>query len=139
MHVRIRVQNLCIARWIVTKEEQLTKINLGSKKNLQHVKISVDLEFVIGYQLIELPKEFKVILAWTYKDLKGIPLDVAQHQIELDTLISPIHQARYWLNPNYATIVKQDTDKLLNASFIKHVEEAICLSPIVVVPKKMGN
>jgi hypothetical protein len=39
---QIRVQNLCIVGWIVTKEEQLTKVNLGSKKNL-HVKINVDL------------------------------------------------------------------------------------------------
>jgi hypothetical protein len=28
----IRVQNLCISGLIVTEEEQLTKINLGSKK-----------------------------------------------------------------------------------------------------------
>jgi hypothetical protein len=41
--VRIRVQNLCIVGWIVSKEEQLTKVNLGSKKNLQHAKINVDL------------------------------------------------------------------------------------------------
>jgi hypothetical protein len=38
------------------------------------------------------------------------------------------------VNLNYATIVKQDIDKLLVASFIKPVEEAIWLSPIVVVP-----
>jgi hypothetical protein len=54
----------------------------------------------------------------------------------LDTLIPPTHQAKYQLNPNYLTIVKQDIDKLLAASFIKHVEEVTWLSPIVVVPKK---
>jgi hypothetical protein len=62
MPVRIKVQNLCIACWTITKEEQLTKINLGSKENLQHVKISVDFELV-NYQLIELLKEFKDIFA----------------------------------------------------------------------------
>ncbi len=35
MLIQIRVQNLRIARWTVTEEEQLTKINLGSKENLQ--------------------------------------------------------------------------------------------------------
>jgi hypothetical protein len=54
----------------------------------------------------------------------------------LDTLIPPTHQARYWLNYNYVTIVKQNIDKLLTADFIKHVEKVIWLSPIVVVPKK---
>jgi hypothetical protein len=40
------------------------------------------------------------------------------------------------LNPNYVTIVKHDIDKLLVAGFIKPVEEATWLSPIVVVLKK---
>ncbi len=71
--------------------------------------------------------------------MKGIPLEVAQHQIELDTSIPHVHQARYQLNPNYVAIVKQDIDKLLITSFIKLVEEAIWLSPIVVVPKKNGK
>jgi hypothetical protein len=28
---------------------------------------------------------------YTYKDLKGIPPKIAQHNIELDTTIPPIH------------------------------------------------
>jgi hypothetical protein len=115
------------------------KINLGSKKNLQQAKINLDLEQVIDNQLIELLKEFKDIFAWTYKDLKGIRLDVPQHQIELDTSIPLAHQARYQLNPNYATNIKQDIDKLFATCFIKPVEEASWLSPIVVVPKKNGK
>jgi hypothetical protein len=37
--------------------------------------------------------------------LKGIPLELAQHIIELDITISSTHQAKYRLNPNYATMV----------------------------------
>ncbi len=96
----------------------------------------MDLEPIVSYQFIELLKEFKEIFAFTHKDLKGIPFNVAQHWIELDTSIPLAHQARYRLNPNYATIVKQDIDKLLTASFIKPFEEATWLSPIVVLPKK---
>ncbi len=43
------------------------------------------------------------------------------------------------LNPNYVAIVKQNIDKLLVACFIKLVEEATWLSPIVVVPKINGK
>ena len=43
------------------------------------------------------------------------------------------------MNPNYASIVKQDIDKLMAAGFIIPVEEATWLSPIVVVPKKNGQ
>ncbi len=97
------------------------------------------MELIVSYQLIELLKEFKDIFAWTNKDLKGIPHDMAQHQIKLDTLIPLVHQARYRLNPNYATIVQHDIDKLFATSFIKRVEEAIWLSPKVIVPKKDGK
>jgi len=51
-------------------------------------------------------------------------------------LIPPAHQARYWLNCNYVAIVKQNINKLLTAGFIKHVEEVIWLSLVVVVFKK---
>ncbi len=30
----------------------------------------------------QLLKEFKDVFAWTYKDFKGIPLELAQHKIE---------------------------------------------------------
>jgi hypothetical protein len=57
-------------------------------------------------ELYMLFKEFKYVCAWTYKDIKDIPQELAQHKIELDTLIPPAHQARYGLNLNYATIIK---------------------------------
>ncbi len=74
-HVQIRVHSFHITRQIIIEEKQLTKTNLGSEVFLQ-LKISVDLEPIINNQLIELLKEFKDIFSWTYKDLKGIPLDV---------------------------------------------------------------
>jgi len=69
-------------------------------------------------------KELKNVFAWTYKDLKGIPLELAQCKIELDTIIPLAHQNRYKLNSNYATTIKQYIDKLLLVEFIEYVEEA---------------
>jgi hypothetical protein len=43
------------------------------------------------------------------------------------------------LNPNYATIIKQNIDKLFAISFIKLIEEIAWLSSIVVVLKKNGK
>jgi hypothetical protein len=43
----------------------------------------------------QLLKEYKNVFAWTYKDLKGIPPELAQHKIELDTTIPPTHQVKY--------------------------------------------
>jgi hypothetical protein len=41
--------------------------------------------------LNELLIEYKDIFAWTYKALKGIFRKLAQHHIELDTLIPLMH------------------------------------------------
>jgi hypothetical protein len=57
----------------------------------------------------------------------------------LDITILLAHHARYRLNPNYATTVKQDINKLLAVRFIESLKEATWLSPIVVVPKKNGK
>ncbi len=74
-----------------------------------------------------------------YKDLKSIPLGLAQEKIEFDTIIPLAHQAKYRLNPNYVVIMKYDIDKLLVTSFIQLVQEATWLSLIVVIPKKNGK
>ncbi len=67
-------------------------------------------------------KEFKDVFAWTYKDLKRIPLELAQHRIDLDTTITSTHQAKYKLNPNYVKAIKQDITKLLITGFIESIE-----------------
>jgi hypothetical protein len=43
------------------------------------------------------------------------------------------------MNPNYATIIKQDINKLSAIGFIQLVKETTWLSSIVVVPKKNGK
>jgi hypothetical protein len=82
----------------------------------------VDLEPIVNYQLNELLKEFKDIFALTYKNLKGLPPNIAQHWIELDTSIPHVHQTRCQLNPNYAATIKHDIDIFLVVGFIKLVE-----------------
>ncbi len=65
----------------------MTKVNLGIKKNVQQVKVNASLELIVTQQLIELLKEFKDVFAWTYKDLKGIPPEIVQHKMKLDTIV----------------------------------------------------
>ncbi len=56
--------------------------------------------------------------------MTGIPPEIVQHKIELDTMIPPIHQAKYKLNINYVVIVKQNINNLFATGFIKSIEEA---------------
>jgi len=79
---------------------------------------------------------YKNIFTLNYIKLKGIPWQITQHCMKFDTTIPTTYQTKYRMNPNYAIVVKQDLDKLLNVGFIDLVEEASWLSPIVIVPKK---
>lgn len=41
--------------------------------------------------VLDIVKEYMDIFAWTYKDLRGIPLELVQHIIELDISIPSEH------------------------------------------------
>lgn len=103
------------------------------------MKLNAALDLIYVQRAEALLREFKDVFAWSYQELKGIPAHIAEHRIELNTSMPPAHQARYWTNPNYASIVKHDLDKLLAAGFIEPIKETTWLSPIVIVPKKNGK
>jgi hypothetical protein len=71
--------------------------------------------------------------------MKGLNPEFYHHKINLAKDAIPVQQRRYRLNPNYAAKVKEEIDKLLRVGFIRPVQRATWLSPIVVVPKKNGK
>lgn len=44
-------------------------------------------------------KEFKDVFAWSYKDLKGIPLEIGVHHIDLIEGAKLVKQRPYMMNP----------------------------------------
>ncbi len=58
---------------------------------MQQVKVNYALEPIVTNQLIKLIKEFKDVFASTYNNLKGIPLEIVQHWIKLDTIVPLVH------------------------------------------------
>jgi hypothetical protein len=82
---------------------------LGTATKSQLGKFNVNLNLSIAAPEVEfLLKEYKDVFTWSCKDLKGIPPHIAQHWIELDTMIPPSHQNQYRMNPNYVVVIKQD-------------------------------
>jgi hypothetical protein len=82
------------------KEEQLMRINLGTKETFQYVKINVALFEYHTPALTFFLKEIKDVFAWTYKNQKGIPLEIIQHCIELGISMLLVHRTQYQLNLN---------------------------------------
>jgi hypothetical protein len=116
----------------------MLQIKLGTVENPQTIKVNAQMTKENMNSMKKLLK-YKDVFAWTYKDLKGIPPKLAQHCIELDTLIPPAHHVVYIVNPSYVTTIKHDIDKLLVVGYIYHVEEATWLSSIIIIHKKNGK
>jgi len=127
-----------MAKWNLL-EIQIRPLNLGTHNESQVVKLNTDLDLFMANVIEQLLKKCKNVFAWMYKDLRGIPLHLAHHQIVLNTNLLTSHQTWYQVNPNYVAVIKQDLDKLLTAKFIVPMEEVTWLSPIVVVLKKNGK
>ena len=83
-------------------------------------------------------KEFSDVFAWMPSDLIGIPSKLGEHCIDLIDGSVLIRQRQYRLNPKYSLMVKEEIDRLLEARFIYLVHNSEWVSPIVVVPKKVG-
>ena len=87
---------------------------------------------------VSLLSEFSDVFAWSPSNLTGISPRLGEHQIDLVEGAVPVRQRQYRLNPRYSLMVKEDIDRLLEAGFIYPVVNSEWVSPIVVVPKKVG-
>ena len=89
--------------------------------------------------LIKLLKEYRDVFAWSYKDLKGMDLDVCQHTIPMRNNTKPCIQRPYSYDDNFAQKIDEEIDQLKEVGFINEIEHTPWLSPLVVVPKKNGK
>ncbi|CAM6125094.1 unnamed protein product [Calypogeia fissa] len=126
------------------KEESLSP----AVKPVQYEKMCLtpEMEFYLGRTIQEVERntykdlllEFKGVFAWSHHDLTGIAPQYGEHRIDLKEEAVPIRQRQYRLNPKYSLKVKEELDKLLEAGFIYPVKHSEWVSPIVIVPKKVG-
>jgi hypothetical protein len=82
--------------------------------------------------------DYKDVFACSHSDLTGIAPKYGQHRIDLKDGVVPIRQRQYQLDPKYSLKVKEELEKLLETGFIYPVKHSEWVSPIVIVPKKVG-
>jgi hypothetical protein len=111
-------------------------MNLGTDNDPKNIKIYSGLDSKLLKEWLQFFKDTKDVFAWTYKDLKGVPPEICQHQIVLESNAKPVRQRQYRMNPKYSLMVKEEIDKLLECGFIYLVPYSEWVSPIIVVPKK---
>ena len=118
------VKTMDVAYWTHNEQDKLQLLNLEIVDDPKLVKLNANLNPQLTTDAISLFQEYRDVFAFFYEDLRGIPEHIATHRIELNTAISPSHQAQYRMNPNYAKAVKEDLEKLLKADFIEPIDQA---------------
>ena len=99
--------------------------------------ISTDLKKNKEQKLLEILRNYKELIAWSVKDLKGISPSICMHKIILEENAkkSIEHQRRLNL---VMKEVRKEVLKWLNVGFIYAISDSPWVSPFHVVPKKGG-
>ena len=73
-------------------EPTFETLNLGNDENPHLIKIGSTLNEKEGKDLKELCTEFQEVFAWSYEDIPGINLKIAQHHIDTYAHMVPVKQ-----------------------------------------------
>lgn len=79
------------------------------------------------------------MFAWTYKDLKGVSLELCVHRISLMLDAWSVWNWPYCMNKNYATKLQEEIAKMLEVGIIFKVQTSEWVSLIVISLKKEAN
>jgi len=77
--------------------------------------------------------------AWTAADMPGIDPDFLCHHLTMDAEVRPVRQRRRKFNEERCLVVKEETQKMLNAGHIKEIQYPEWLANVVLVKKANGK
>ena len=71
--------------------------------------------------------------------MKGVHPLVCTHHIYIKKDCKPVRKPQRRMNPALKDIVKEELQKLLDAGFIYPISDSEWVSPLVLVPKRIGS
>ena len=94
-----------------------------------------------GYkrELIDLLKEFKDCFAWEYYEMHGLDRSIIEHWLPIKPRYQPFKQAPRRFNQNVLDDIKKETERLLEAKFIRPCQYVEWISSVIHVYKKNGK
>ncbi|XP_072076822.1 uncharacterized protein [Arachis hypogaea] len=117
--------------------------------NLQQVTLTSDdkqctyvgeaLEGADRAKLIHILSQNADLFAWTPDDMPGINPEVICHKLAIDKTIRPVAQKKRNLGEEKKQAALEETQKLLNAGFIREIRFTTWLSNVVMVRKNSGK
>ncbi|XP_057436319.1 uncharacterized protein LOC130728766 [Lotus japonicus] len=119
----------------MTSEEETKAIEIGERS----LKVGVNLTASQEDRLVKLLSLNMDLFAWSAKDFPGIDPEFICHKLALNPGAKPIVQFKRKMGEEKAEAVKVETNKLLEAGFIREVKYPTWLANVVMVKKANGK
>jgi ribonuclease HI len=116
-----------------------SECNIGTQEEPKFVKLSSSLTQEQRTEYTELLREFVVVFAWTYEDLKTYDTFVIEHKIPLKKEAKPFRQKLRQINPMLLPVMEKEVKKLLDAQIIVPLRYSEWVANLVPVRKKSGE
>ena len=128
--------NKQLEKKIEPMEPTFETLNLGNDENPCLIKIGSTLNEKEKKDLKELLIEFQKVFAWSYEDMPGIDLEIAQHHIDTHAHLVPIKKKLRRMRTKWLRKIKEEVTEQLKVGFIKPVHQTEWIATVVPVPKK---
>ena len=102
-----------------TSADELEEVDIGSGDRPRPTYVSAKLDPEYKRELIDLLKEFKDCFAWEYYEMPGLNRSIVEHRLPIKPGYRPFKQAPRRFNPNVLDDIKKETERLLEARFIR--------------------
>jgi len=103
------------------------------------VIISTSLEAIQEEKLLQVLRKHKKAIGWTLADIPSISPSICMHRILLEDGFKLVRQPQRKLNPIILDVVNKEVTKLLQVGIIYPISDSQWVSPVQVVPKKIGH
>ena len=103
--------NKQLEKKIEPMDPTIETINLGNDENSCLIKISSTLNEKEKKDFQGLLTEFQEVFAWSYEDIPGIDLEIAQHHIDIHDHMVPVKQKLRRMRTEWLLKIKEEVTK----------------------------
>ena len=122
-----------------TSADELEEIDIGSGDRPRPTYVSAKLDPEYKQELVNILKEFKDCFAWEYYEMPGLDRSIVEHQLPIKPRQRLFKQALRRFNPNMLDDIEKETERLLEAKFIRPYRYAEWISNAVLYIRRMES
>lgn len=119
--------------------EECNSYNLGTNEDPKMVRIGKACNSQEREDMLQLLREYKDVISWSYEELKIYDSNIITHDIPLRPDAKPFRQRKIPVNPIIELLIMKEVKKLLDAKIIFPIHHSTWVANLVPMRKKNGE